>query len=54
MNKQETESGIKVELKSKIIPSELKEKFLSEFKDEGIHVTEEQINQFLERNNINK
>jgi len=54
MDKQETETGIKVELKNKIIPTELKEKFLSEFKDEGIHVTEEQINQFLERNNINK
>jgi hypothetical protein len=54
MDKQETESGIKVELKNKMIPSELKEKFLSEFKDEGIHITEEQINQFLERNNITK
>lgn len=53
-NKINTEKGIELRLEKKLIPAELKDKFLEEFKEEGIHVTEEQIEEFLKRNNIIK
>lgn len=54
LNKINNENGVTVKLEKKMIPSELKDKFLEEFKEEGIHVTEEQIEEFLKRNNITK
>lgn len=54
LNKINNENGVTVKLENKMIPSELKDKFLEEFKEEGIHVTEEQIEEFLKRNNITK
>lgn len=54
LNKINTDEGFNVKLEKRVIPSELKDKFLEEFKDVGIHVTSEQIDEFLRINNITK
>ena len=53
-DKINTDKGVNLKLEHKLIPSELKDKFLEEFKEEGIHITGEQIDEFLKINNINK
>ena len=54
LDKINTDKGVNLKLEHKLIPSELKDKFLEEFKEEGIHITGEQIDEFLKINNINK
>ena len=54
LHKTNTHKGVNLKLEHKLIPSELKDKFLKEFKEEGIHITGEQIDEFLKINNINK
>jgi len=49
----EGEDGIPnlaIEIKNKVIPMALAEKYKEEFGDRGVRVTEEEINDFLERN----
>jgi hypothetical protein len=54
LDKINTDKGVNLKLEQKLIPSELKDKFLEQFKEEGIHITGEQIDEFLKINNVNK
>jgi hypothetical protein len=42
---------VSMTLKTKLIPKELKDKFIEELGDKGLELTEEEINDFLERYN---